>query len=225
MADTTYATIDELRAQYGNLSSDKDSFIQDCLNAAAEMVDKACNWNVPLLAPTAASARMYVGSGMAFQPIDPCVSITTLEIKENPTDAAWTAVTAGTYLPYRGEPRFPDFNSTPYNGVVLLGTGRTTFPNGKAASGISSNQTLTINLLAFGLPTVRVTARFGYGGSLPPQAKLAVLTQASRWVKRGESAWADTLADGNMGQLQYRKSLDPDVRAMLELSRLMRPSV
>jgi hypothetical protein len=169
--------------------------------------------------------RTFVGSGMAYQLIDPCISVTTLEIKEQPTDTAWTTVTAGTYLPFRGEPRFPNFNKTPYTALVLIGTGRTVFPSGRNHSGVPSNLTLTINVLEYGLPTVRVTGRFGYASAIPPQVKLAVLTQASRWVKRGTSAWADTIASGDVGQLQYRKVLDPDVKAMLHHARLVKPSL
>jgi hypothetical protein len=223
MSDTTYATIEELRSQFGSISSEKDSFIQRCLNAAAEALDMKCNWNVPLEAPAAASARMYAGGGLAYLVIDPCVSVTTVEVKDSPTDTAWTALTAGTYLPFRGDPRFPDFNRTPYNGIVLLGSGRTAFPSGKQDS--SSGTGLAQTLLAYGLPTVRVTARFGYAATLPPNVKQAVLTQATRWVKRGEAAWADTVSKGDMGQLQYRKALDPDVAAMLVEARLVKPTI
>lgn len=223
MTDTTYATIDELRSQYGSLSSEKDDFIQRCLNAAASALDAYCNWNVPLEAPTATSSRMYAGSGAAFQNIDLCVSVTSVEIKEAPTDTAWTTVTAGTYLPFRGEARFPDFNSTPYNGLVLLGSGRTFFPSGKQAP---FNSLIGPSLIfEFGLPTVRVTGRFGYAAALPPNAKQAVLTQATRWIKRGEAAWADTISKGDMGQLQFRKVLDPDVQAMIVQARLVKPTI
>lgn len=226
MTDTTYATIDELRQQYGSLSSEKDEFVQRCLNAAAAALDAYCNWNVPLEAPTAAS-RMYAGSGTAFQDIDLCVSVTSVEIKESPTDTAWTTVTAGTYLPFCGEPRFPDFNNTPYNGIVLLGSGRTFFPSGAYNTSLLS----TLPYLGesayrgYGLPTVRVTGRFGYAATLPANAKQAVLTQATRWVKRGEAAWADTISKGDMGQLQFRKALDPDVQAMIVQARLVKPAI
>jgi len=223
MSDTTYATIEELRSQFGSLSSDKDDFIQRCLNAAAEALDMMCNWNVPLEAAATASARMYAGTGLAYVMTDPFVSLSTVEIKESPTDAAWTTVTAGTYLPFRGDPRFPDFNKTPYNGVALLGSGRTSFPSGKLES--DSGTGLAQAVLGYGLPTVRITARFGYAASLPPNAKQAVLTQATRWVKRGEAAWADTISKGDMGQLQFRKALDPDVAAMSGQARLVKPTI
>lgn len=227
MTDTTYATIAELRAQFGALSSEKDDFIQRCLNAAAEALDKMCNWNVPLGAPTATSTRMYPGSGTAVQDIDLCVSVTTVEIKESPTDTAWTTVTAGTYLPFRGEARFPDFNSTPYNGLVLLGSGRTTFPSGSYNTTLLGYQPVLGESAyrGYGLPTVRVTGRFGYATEIPPNAKQAVLTQASRWLKRGEAAWSDTLSKGDLGQLQYRKALDPDVAAMIVQARLVKPTI
>jgi hypothetical protein len=212
MTDTTYATIEEMRGQYGSVDSKFDAAIQTCLNAAAEALDGTCNWNVPMLAPAVATSRMYVGSGEAFQNIDLCVSVTTVEIKASPTDASWTALTGGTYLPFRGEPRFPDFNKIPYMGLLLLGSGLATFPSGKRTEG-------------FGLPTVRVTGRFGYGLELPANAKLAVLLQACRWFKRGESAWADAISKGELGQLQFRKALDPDYAAMIHNARLVKPTI
>jgi len=213
VTDTTYATIEEMRGQYGSIDSKFDGAIQMCLNAAAEALDGTCNWGVPLAAPATASSGMFVGSGKAFQDIDLCVSVTTVEVKESPTDAAWITLTAGTYLPFRGEPRFPNFNAERFNGLVLLGSGRSIFPLGQSPA------------FEFGLPTVRVTGRFGYGSELPANAKSAVLLQACRWFKRGESAWADAISKGELGQLQFRKALDPDYAAMIHNARLVKPTI
>jgi hypothetical protein len=48
----------------------------------------------------------------------------------------------------------------------------------------------------------------------------ATIVQASRWFKRGQSFWADTIASDSMGTASFRRSVDPDVKMMLDEARL-----
>src|SRR3972149_2829745 len=74
-----------------------------------------------------------------------------------------------------------------------------------------------------GTPTVRVTAKWGYAVSVPAQVKEACIIQTARWYKRGQSAWADTVANPDVGQLMYRKELDPDVKFILSDGGFVKP--
>jgi len=56
-------------------------------------------------------------------------------------------------------------------------------------------------------------------------AQQAAVTQASRAFKRGQQAFADAGASGELGQLMYVKRLDPDVEAILMAGGLRRLAV
>lgn len=225
MTDTTYATINDLREQYGSIDSKFDGFIQRALNAAAELVDELGNWDVPIEAPATPTVRLYAGSGEATLRIHPCVSITTLEMKTSPSNTTWVTVSSSDYLGFQGDPLYPDFNALPYRGLMMmLGGTYPVFTSGKYSL-FGANATLDRTAaLGRGLPTVRITGRFGFASVLPARAKQAVLTQASRWVSRGQMKWADSTVSGDMGQLQFRKVLDPDVQAMMFEGSLVKPT-
>ncbi len=223
MADTLYATIEEFKAVSDSISAKFDTTIQMVLNAAAEVIDGYCNRRVPFVTGSAAP-RLYGGSGKAVQYIDDCTLVTLIEIKENPADALWTALGAGDWLPFTGDARFPNFNQTPYSGVMLMSGGRAVFPSGKFSTmrGFSDDPERDTGR---SLPTVRITAKWGYADEVPPQVKTATIAQAHRWLKRGQASWSDTLANSDMGQLQFRKVLDPDIQMMLTNARLVRPAL
>jgi len=75
------------------------------------------------------------------------------------------------------------------------------------------------------VPTVQITARWGFATEVPIDIKEAAIMQAARWYKRLQSAMADVLASGELGQLLYRKSLDPDIRRLLVDGRYVKPVV
>lgn len=58
-----------------------------------------------------------------------------------------------------------------------------------------------------------------------PVASEAALTQAARWFKRSQQAFADTGAIMELGQLTYAKKLDPGIEAILYEAGLRRVTV
>ena len=78
---------------------------------------------------------------------------------------------------------------------------------------------------AHGLPTVRVTAPWGYAIATPPEIREATVMQAARWYKRMQSSMSDTLADGELGMLLYRKALDPSIQRILVDGRYVKRMV
>jgi hypothetical protein len=76
-----------------------------------------------------------------------------------------------------------------------------------------------------GIPTVQVTAKWGYSAVVPPTITKACEMQVVRWYKRFEGAMADALASAELGQLLYRQELDPDVKFILVGGRYVKPSV
>jgi hypothetical protein len=77
--------------------------------------------------------------------------------------------------------------------------------------------------LGIAVPTVRITARWGYADTVPPEIRQATITQASRWYKRGEGTWADALANAEFGTVLFRQQLDPDLAMMLRRMRRLHP--
>jgi hypothetical protein len=74
------------------------------------------------------------------------------------------------------------------------------------------------------VPTVQVTAKWGYAVTVPDRVKQACIIQAARWFKRGEGGWSDSLANADLGTLEFRKVLDPDLELILKQGRLIKPA-
>jgi hypothetical protein len=205
---TPYATPIELRLHLDSWDDKWEPVIQYCLDSAADLIDKTCNRGVSFVAAQTATTRQFVGSDTGSIFISDCMAVTQVETRSSASDA-YAALTAGTWLAFSGDPRYPDFNQTPYNGVMLL------------SGGIFTRETYD----RIALPTVRITARWGYADTVPPVIRQATIIQATRYFKRGQGAYADTLSTGDFSQLQYRKQLDPDVKAILTSARLIRPAI
>jgi hypothetical protein len=147
--------------------------------------------------------------------------VSLVEVLSSGTDDTWDTLDSGTWLPFRGSPQKPNFNFSPFHSLMLQSSATiTSFPISNTTLGFVA--TSEDNEIAI-TPTVRVTARWGYALTTPAIIQQATIAQAARWFKRGQSFWSDTAAGENQGQLFYRKPLDPDVKMMLELSRLVRP--
>jgi hypothetical protein len=204
-----YATIDELKAQVNKEYDDDDTVLTAIITAASRAIDNYCNRiNDGFVAASSASARVFPGSGKAYQFIDECIEIETVGVKDSATDETYTTWTTDDWIGATGEPKMPNFNRVPYNFIMIrLDTGSYTyFPKSP-------------------FPIVQVTAKWGYAEVVPSSIKQATITTAARWYKRGQSSWADTLASGDFGQLQFRKVLDPDVQMMLRAGRYVRPAI
>jgi hypothetical protein len=210
-----YATAAELRTQIdktGTTGTGSDANLLILLNAASDAINKYCNRLDGFDASDTASARVYSSKGRPYLYIDECVEITALAAKDSVTDTTYTAWAADDYIKASGSYEDPDYNSTPYTLLIIdpEGTGgHSHFTDGAAHLRVR--------------PTVQVTAKWGYSATPPDAVKQACLTQAARWFKRGESAWADAAATTELGAIMYRKSLDPDVQMML--TRYRKPAL
>lgn len=205
---TSYATAVELRARLEKTSDTDDAVLTALLAASSAAIDRFCNRPDSFVALDTAVARTFAGSGEGVQRIDECTSITLVET----FDGDWDAWAADDWLAFRGDPAAPDFAGTPYTGLMTAYNGSyATFPR--------------LLRSRVPLPSVRVTATWGYAETCPPQVREAAILQASRWWQRGKAAWADTLGNADMGLLMYRKVLDPDVENMLVAGRLVRLAV
>lgn len=230
MPATKYCSVEQLKERMQKEDNSDDATLFSILQAAERKIDRLCNRPDGFEADTVASARYYKGSGKAYQLIDECVEITAVAVKDSISDdtyTTWTSPSAmfagdGDWYPGTGDPDDPQFNELPYtllfvdpNGDQAWFTGEdsTMRKRGRATRGLS--------LLAR-VPTVRVTAKWGYATTVPYDIVEATAMQAARWYKRLQGAMSDTLASTDLGQLLYMQQLDPDIAGILIDGRYIR---
>lgn len=227
-----YTTPEEVREQIDKRLTTKDGPLTLMIRAASRAIDNACNRPDGFLAPTLGTARLFTGSGDGIQRIDECAAVSLVEARDSGS-GSYVAWEAADWVAASGDPRAPDFNSTPYTFLLATGDGASTFTprvpgwgwrgwsadrDGGGLSGGSGRRGA--------LPSVRVTARWGYALTVPDPIRQATITQVARWFKRGESAWADAVgSEQTGGVLMYRKPLDPDIVLLLRQGRYIRVSV
>ncbi|KPJ77286.1 MAG: hypothetical protein AMJ81_00045 [Phycisphaerae bacterium SM23_33] len=218
-----YATAVELRARIDKTSAADDATLTALIAAAERNINRACNRPDGFEADATASARIYAGTGRPYLYIDECVSVTLVEVKDSAADDDYEAWAAADWIACSGDPQAPDFNSTPYDMVMVDPTGDySVFTSGKYTS---KGGFRPLTDVSRGAPTCRITARWGFAASVPYDIKEAALMQSSRWYKRFQSAMSDVLASSELGTLLYRQSLDPDIRRLLIDGRYVKPTV
>lgn len=221
---SAYATVRELRNRIGKTLTGMDVELAALLDAAAKSIDRKCQEPDGFFADVTASARIFPGSGMPFQFIDHCASISSVAVKDAADDSTYTSWAATDWIAFRGHPDRPDFQPTvwgrPYNGIMVAADGDySTFTSGSYTTRAGFRPMTNVSR---NVPTVQVTACWGYSATVPDDIREANVIQAARWFKRGQSAWADATGNPELGQLYYRKPLDPDIVNILVEGRYMR---
>lgn len=224
---SAYGTVKELRAHMVKAAIAQDWELAQLLDGATRLIDGICNRPEGFVATASSSARLFAGTGGPFQYIDECVSITTVAVKDSATDTTYTAWASTDWVGFAGSPDRPDFQPTahhkPYTALMVTADGSySTFTSGQFTTRRGFRPTSTISRA---VPTVQVTATWGYAATIPPDIKAACLEQAARWWKRLESAMADTIGSAETGQLLYKQRLDPDIANILINGRYVRPAI
>ena len=218
-----YATAAELRTQIekvGTTGSGSDAALGVLLDAASQTIDRYCNRLDGFLSSAIATVRYYSGRGKPYLLIDECTAITAVAVKDSGTDTTYTAWAATDWQAASGSPKDPDWNRLPYDMIVVLPTGNyAIFTSGAFVTKRGFRPTSDVMR---GIPTVSVTANWGYAATIPPAIKGACIALSSRWYKQGQAAWADTLTSPELGQMIYRKE-NTDIRMMLD--RFAKPAI
>ena len=218
-----YATNTELKTRINKTSATDDTVLTALIAAAENNINTTCNRPDGFVALTTAAARVYAGSGKPYLFIDENVSVTLVEVKSSPTDTTYTSWATTDWIAFRGDPKDPNFNGLPYTALMVDPTGDySIFYSGSFVTRGGFRPSTDINR---GVPTVRITAKWGYSVAVPTDIKEACLMQAARWYKRFEGAMSDALASAELGVLLYRQSLDPDIRRILIDGRYVKPAV
>lgn len=225
-----YASVAELEAQIDlqNPTAATNALLLALLTSASDSIDQYCNRPDGFRALVTATARIYPGSGTGVQWIDECMEVTAVAAKLSPDDATYTPWTSLDWLAATGDPKHPSFNRYPLRFLILNPRGaQGWFPSGTYSwvPGFRPTEPELRDALPFAVPTVQVTARWGYADVNLSTIKQATIIQASRWYKRGQSGWADSLQNADFGTLSFIKELDPDVQYLLKLGRYIKPAI
>jgi hypothetical protein len=234
-ATAQYCTAAELRTQIGTsytTETKSDDALAVLIKAASRSIDRYCNRLDGFVAQDA-SIRYYVGTGTGLQYIHECTSVTALAVKDSPSDdetsyTTWTIGTVGTTteadaFPATGNPRYPDYYSTPYTYLIIGPNGDYSHFTSGSYSGLPGFKPSALNLR--GVPTVKVTATWGYATTVPDDIKEACLITVAQWLKRGESSWADAAANQALGEIRWTREIDPAAKQILANGRYIRPSI
>lgn len=228
-----YATVAEAKAEAEITDTAHDAILGRLLDGAAKTIDRYCRRPDGFVADGTATARYYPGSGGAVQWIDECASVSSVAVKDSVSDdeddyTAWTLGTIGTtteadVFPASGDPRRPDYNRTPYTFLIVGANGDYgRFTGGQYVGRRGFRPELASNR---GIPTVKVTASWGYATEVSSDIKEATIMQAVRWYKRLQTGMSDAVGSPDMGQILYRQRLDPDVALILDLGNYRRQTV
>lgn len=226
MAD--YCTAAEIKYQIQAYipNIENDTAIAAMITAASRAIDNFCNRPDGFVALPSATARVFPGTGGYAQMIDECVAITAVNTKTAPNETTYANVwTVADWIPFSGDPLYPNYNTLPYDAIMTAGNGSyPLFMNGRYGGLRGFRPDDYEGVSERNLPTVQVTAKWGYAVAVPEPIKQACIIEVSRWFKRAQSAWADTLANGDFGMMMYQKSLDPAVKMLLEYGRYVKPA-
>lgn len=223
----------ELRTQIekdGTTGSASDAALMILIKAASQVIDRY--FNRPdgyFKAEAIGTARYFAGLGKPYIIIDDFASYTQVAVKDSPTDTTYTVWVDGTdYQAFSGDPLSPNFNDTPYTGFMCLpGGDYTYFTSGRYGSTPRGFRPHPDDGPSLGrsVPTVRVTAVWGWATTPPDSIKAVTIGLAARWFKRGQSSWADAVAATEMGTLLYSSREYSDLKMMLESLRMFKPAI
>jgi len=207
---TVYATTDQFRLAMQQLSAPSAAMLarmEEILEGVSKQFDNFCRRDTyGLVAGVAGTARYYSADGEAHLRIHQNVEVTEVAVKASMSAVdydVWTAPTAlmagdGDYVVCRGDVVSPTYGTTPYD--LLL---------------IDINGEFSIFCAGVGIPTVRVTARWGPYATTPDDIREACIMQAIRWYKKESASMSSRSSSESLGQITHLRKLDNDVKLIL----------
>jgi len=223
-----YCTLPEIKQRIQKVNVDADAFLPAIIDGAEKAINRFCNRPDGFEAIEA--TRYFPGNGKGFLLIDEYVAVEEVAVKDSATDidyVIWTSPSGpmtgdGDWLPFSGDPQWPDFNSVPYDGLMVDINGNySTFTSGLLARARAFPR--QSGSLERQIPMVRVEALWGYSLTAPSNIREACVMQSAIWYKRMQGSMASALASAELGELELFRVLDPAVEFVLRMGRYMRP--
>lgn len=206
MPSIAYATPEQLYAQPNVTVLDNSDTVNLILLAASIAIDGFCNRQEDGFIASAPKEKQFTSKGLRYLQVNEFIELVSVQVK-NTEDLIWTNISLTNIKSFQGSGEFPNFNFLPYNGILITNEIINEFPEAKNYE-----------------PTVKITAKWGYALVVPELITQATISLAARWLKRGQSFWSDTAANDNSSSLIYRQPLDPDIKMMLKMSRMVKPT-
>lgn len=203
MAD--YASYAELKALYNITDTDgtRQPTIELVLEAACRAIDRTCRVKDHHFQAGDAAAKVWAGKGRDWLRVDSFIAMTKIEVRE-PTADTYTEWALTDVIPFSGDHAAPNFNDLPHTGLVIAATGTfAIFPSGQTSPRSRA------------VPTVRVTAQWGFAEVVPYQLKTAAIMVTVRWLSELEGAMADAQGIEELGTILYTKKLPAAVVSIL----------
>lgn len=224
---TDYTDVATVKGAVGKTLTVHDADITRVITAISRLIDKTTNRPDGFVAPGTASIRYYAGRGESYLRIDETPEITGVAVKAASSDTAYTSWDADDWIAFSGDPLSPDYNHTPYTSIMAAwGTGLL-FTAGwldEEASWSGNRGSLSrTRRKVTAPPTVKVTAKWGYSLTVPPQIEEVCVIESARLVKQAESNYADSMLNETLGRMIMVAQLHPTSVKMLE--RFKRVSV
>lgn len=192
-----YATLAELRDYVAIPASDTadDAELQIALDAAAAQIDSYTGRTFGI--DGAVVQRVYVPLSDSAVNVDPIATLTGLVVATDDNDDGTFETTWTLTTDYRVEPPNAAATGVPWTRIVATGTKR--FPT---------------NNTGF-MPSVAVTAKYGWPSAPPAPIKQANLIQSSRLFKRKDAPFGVAGSVEFGSEIRLLAKLDPDVESLL----------
>ena len=226
-----YSTLALLKLAMQKTDTADDSLLSIFLEASTRAIDNFCHRPDGFTAQTLATARFYRGSGGVAQYIDECVEIEAVAVRDSSLDTdfeAWTSPTTnmsgdGDWFAFAGSEKEPNYNRLPYNAIMVDPKGdQSWFTAGSTQDAYFGGRTPS-RVLAV-LPTVRITAKWGYSVEVPEDIRAACQMQTMIWYKRQQGSGATILANSDLGSLEIFATIDPMVKLVLSMGGYVVPA-
>lgn len=205
-----YASVDQVRIRMHQnvaLNADQSTMLEEIITAASRGIDRVCRViDDNFQAVGVAAIKYFTAFGDPFLRIPPCTSITTVAVKASAASTTYTdwdtPTTAmagdGDWIPARGDPADPIYNTPPYNLLMIE-------PTGEHA----------IFLDGSGRPVVKITAVWGAEASVPDDIREACCMQSIKWYKRYQGGQSTELGGSDFGEITYGRGLSKEVMEIL----------
>lgn len=195
-----YTTAEEVKTdlEVGGITvgATLDTFLANAITEASRLIDRYKQVEENAYACAGADeTRYFDGSGRPRQPIGYVASITSVAVEE--TDGTYTTWTEDT-----------DYFNWPENWDTIGEPIRYLEVNNKSSGSKS--------VFTYGKRRVKIVGNFGISTTAPAEINRACKIQVQRWFKRAQQGWADSSTNTDLAQIQFRQSLDPDVKVILD---------
>lgn len=230
VSSTLYATADEVFDSINQTSKSDTGQVNRILRTVSRWIDGYMNrGEYGFVAESTASARVYAGEAKAYLYVMDFVELSTVKMKTSIDQTTYDyTFTSGEIIPFRGDPRRPNYNKLPYHGIlVAYNATYPFFTSGRPASVSRKWNRLhpDTNNNITSLPTVEVTAKYGYAVSVPDVIKEVTIMETIRLYKQERAGMGDAGMNVEIGQTQFVKALHPAAKAILDSTNLRMPKI